>query len=93
MTKLESNFQRKVLEYLALKGCYAIKVVSASKNGVHDVVGCTNKGRFFSIELKREDGTNYASELQKWNVKLIESCGGIAFVADNLTEIENRLFT
>lgn len=42
----EQGIQKKILTYLDSIGAYSFKVLSANKNGVHDIVGCY-KGKFF----------------------------------------------
>lgn len=48
-----------------------------SKSGIPDIIACVN-GHFVAIEVKAENGQ--ASELQKRNIKLIESAKGNAYI-------------
>lgn len=49
-----------------------------TKSGVPDLLACVN-GRFVAIEVKAPNGS--PSELQKYNVKLINKCNGFAVIA------------
>ena len=74
-TKLsESAFQKKVLKWLStIDNCYVVKVVRANRSGVHDIILCY-KGRFASIELKKETGK--MSALQKIHAHEVRQAGG-----------------
>ena len=85
----EQKTQSKILEWLMEHGFYARKILKANKNGTPDILGCTPCGKFFAIEVKY--GCNTASELQKYNIKLIEQNKGIAFVAYDLQTVIARL--
>ena len=71
----ESAIQSKILEKLKKLGCYTVKVQSASKAGVPDILACY-KGKFLCIEVKTPNTKNNTSELQKLNLKQIKSSGG-----------------
>lgn len=48
-----------------------------SKAGIPDIIACVN-GTFVAIEVKGPNGK--PSELQKRNIRLINECGGIAYI-------------
>lgn len=85
----EQKVQKKILDWLDKEGFYTVKVISANKAGIPDIVGCTPKGRFFAIEVKY--GSNKTSKLQDWNLKRIREAGGIACVAYDL-ELVKEVF-
>ena len=76
----EQTLQKNIVKYLEDQGCYVVKVISASKAGVHDIIGCYN-GVFFSIEVKTPQTRNNVSKLQKYNVDLVHRAGGQSLVA------------
>jgi len=75
----EQQVQKKILQYLTRKGIYTIKVISASKRGVPDIIACY-KGKFIGIEVKK-DFSSKPTELQKKNLFEIKQAKGYAFVA------------
>lgn len=79
----EQDIQRKIIKYLESIGAYVVKVVSASKAGVPDILCCYN-GKFIGIEVKKPEAKNTVSELQKYNLAKIEACGGLSLVAWDL---------
>ncbi len=85
----EQQTQAKILEWLTENKFYARKIIRANKNGTPDILGCTPCGKFFAIEVKY--GSNTTDELQKYNLKLIEQCAGIAIVAYDLQTVIARL--
>lgn len=85
----EQKTQSKILTWLTEHGFYARKIIRANKSGTPDIMGCTPCGKFFAIEVKY--GSNTADELQKYNLQLINQCGGIGFVAYDLETVIARL--
>lgn len=85
----EQKLQTKILQWLKDNGFYALKVVTANRAGVLDIVGCTPTGRLFAIEVKW--GANKASPLQVYNIDEINRRGGIAFLAYDLSTVINHL--
>lgn len=86
----ESVVQSKILKELKLKGCYVVKVQSASKAGVPDIIGCY-KGKFLGIEVKTPETKDNVSELQKINLDMISKSGGFTRVMWDYKEVENLL--
>lgn len=73
----ESEFQKKVMDYLKKKGCYYVKIIVSNKKGTPDILGCF-KGFFFAIECKRK--YNKATDLQMRVKADIENNGGGALI-------------
>jgi Holliday junction resolvase len=86
----EQDIQRKILKYLESKHIYAVKVISASKAGVPDILCCFN-GRFIAIEVKTPNTKHNTSELQKHNISKIIGSGGKALVAWELKQVEELI--
>jgi len=85
----EQTIQANILKYLESIGAYSVKIISASRKGVPDITGCLPGGRFFAIEVKL--GNAKATPLQQYNIDLIHSAGGIAFVANNVNTVKEKL--
>jgi hypothetical protein len=76
----EKEFQRKVIKYLnTLPNTWFFKVWGGGfqRAGIPDLILCI-KGVFIAIELKGDDGK--PTELQKLNIKEINTAGGIGII-------------
>ena len=58
-------------------------------NGISDIVGVLNDGRFLAIEVKRPKGK--PTKAQQFFIDLVNEAGGLAFVARSLEEVEKVL--
>jgi len=77
----EQQIQKKIITMLEeTYDAYVVKVVSASKSGVPDILCCI-EGRFIAIEVKKPESKNNVSRLQEYNLCQIEQRGGISMVA------------
>ena len=86
----EQQIQKKIYDYLESEGCYVVKVVSASKSGVSDLIGCY-EGRFFAIEVKTPATRNNVSKLQEYNIDRVYEAGGQAIVKCDLDGLKEFL--
>jgi Holliday junction resolvase len=84
----ESKIQSKIIERLNSEKIYYVKVISASKAGIPDIIVCYN-GMFIGIEVKNEIGE--LSKLQEYNLKKIRESGGKTLVIDSYDEAKNIL--
>jgi len=87
----EQDIQKKFIRYIEDQGGYVVKVITASKAGVPDLLVCL-EGKFIGIEVKTPVTKGNASKLQEYNIALIEQAGGLAGVAwdmDSLVEVLN----
>lgn len=92
---LESVIQNEIKDYLKLMKCVIFKKhnVSPKKNwklsptdlGIADLIGCTRRGRFIAVEVKKPGGS--ASPEQIEFLADIKSRGGIAILADDLDQV------
>lgn len=75
----EKNFENKIKQYLKNNDYYFVKYFAnrMTKVGVPDILACVN-GSFLGIEVKSSTGK--PSELQIYNVKTINECGGFAVI-------------
>lgn len=88
----ESDFQKKVLEYLNAKGGHWIKihVSSFQSEGEPDIVGCY-KGLFVAFELKNPNGKGIVSKMQVYKINHIVENKGFAIATNDLGEIKFAL--
>lgn len=86
----EQQLQTKILKYLYAIGAYAVKVVSATRSGVPDII-CCYKGKFIAIEVKT--GNNKPSALQLANIDSIHKAEGFGLVAYSLEDVANFIST
>lgn len=82
----EQGYQAKVIKYLAEKGAYVVKTVSASKKGVPDVIACY-KGKFIAIEMKTPEKRHNTTPLQDYNIARVLKAGGYAMVVVHPEEL------
>ena len=86
---LEKDLQKKCIDYLHNKGAYTVKVISANKSGVPDILACVPTvitedmvgktfGIFVGAEIKNPNGKGITPSLQKRNIKQIKQAGGIS---------------
>lgn len=75
----EKQFETKIKKFLEQENCWYVKYFANAytPKGIPDLLCCVN-GFFLAIEVKAENGK--ATDLQKWNVDKIRSCGGKALI-------------
>ena len=96
----ETNIQKQILDYLHLKGYVAFKhrnvgiykrktdhyiPLSFGERGISDIIGCTKKGIFFAIEVKRPKGKLTLE--QREFLDRVNQKGGIGILADCLEQV------
>lgn len=84
----EQKIQSKILNLMKERGAYCIKVMTANRNGVPDIIACY-KGQFVAIEVKDKYGR--PTELQQANIRQIRTAQGYAIVAWSTDEVEHLL--
>jgi len=80
----EQQLQKKVIKYLQDKGAYVVKVISANRSGIPDLLACY-KGKFIALEIK---AGSKLTELQKYNIGNIALAGGIAAEVTDVKDVE-----
>lgn len=88
MSPTEQAIQHSMLKELKRRGHYAVKIISANRAGVPDIIACIN-GRFAGIEVKKPGGR--VSALQKHHLQEIEKAGGTHIVCYSLKEFKEWL--
>ena len=86
----EQDIQKKIIAYLEELGAYVVKVVSATKAGVPDLLVCY-EGKFIAIEVKTPETRNNVSALQSYNLSKIENVGGYSLVAWSVEMVKEFL--
>lgn len=90
----EKRYEQKIKKLLNNLGAYHVKQFGCgyTKAGVPDILACLN-GRFVAIEVKATKGR--PSELQLYNLRKIDACGGYAILAypDDFEALETLLRT
>jgi len=86
----EQAIQKKMIKYLESVDAYVVKIVSASKSGVPDILCCYDS-RFIGIEVKRPESKNNVSKLQEYNLKQIELSGGVQMVAWEVEQVKELI--
>ena len=87
----EQDIQTKIMDYITSIGGLPIKFNNIgiyAKAGVSDILACV-KGRFVAIEVKRPG--KKPSPLQENFINAINTIGGLAFWADNLQDVKDKL--
>ena len=86
----EQKIQKSIIKWLEAEGHYVVKVISASRAGVPDILACVN-GKFVAIEVKTPGTQNNISPLQAYNLDKINICGGHAIAAWSLEQVKEKL--
>ena len=88
---LEKEIQKRILAWLRKIG-FSVDVISSglyNRSGIGDIVGCTNTGKFFAVEVKR--GANKPSKLQvKW-LEEKKALGCLVYVANSVDNLKEQL--
>lgn len=84
----EQQLQSKIIKAILARGGYIVKVVTATKAGVPDILACY-EGVFYGIEVKV--GNNKASPLQLANLRQIKEAGGVGILAYHLSDVTDKL--
>lgn len=87
----EQQIQKSIINLLETKyNAYVVKIITASKSGVPDILACV-KGKFIAIEVKKPETKNNVSKLQEYNLKLIQEKGGSSLAAWNTVMVVDWL--
>ena len=86
----EQDYQAKIVKLIEARGGYVVKVITASKKGVPDIIACLD-GKFLAVEVKTPRTMNNVSPLQTHNLKKINDAGGYAMVAWSVDRVEELL--
>jgi len=84
----EQGIQRRILTELKRRGIYAVKIITANRNGVPDILCCVD-GTFVGIEVKTPTGR--VAPVQKAHQQWIKDAGGYSLVARSWNDVEEFL--
>lgn len=87
----ESKLQTKIQSYLKSLGYVVFKTLSSNRNGISDIIACSNEGRFVAIEVKAPGKLNNTSALQDHFIDSINNNNGVAFAADSMEIVTTKL--
>lgn len=91
MTKLESEIQSNIIEYMKAQGHYCVRVSMSNVSGVPDLFACVKpKGVFLAIEVK-EPLRGRVSCLQSLNLERVRDAGGVSCIATSVDDVINAL--
>ena len=90
--KNESQLVSQIKNYLKTKGAYCEKIFGGGfqSAGIPDIIACY-RGYFVAIEVKSPTGKGRASDIQKLKIRAIRESGGVAFITDNIEDVERVL--
>ena len=90
--KNESQLTSQIKNLLKSKGAYCEKIFGGGyqASGIPDILACY-RGYFVAIEVKSPTGKGRANDIQKLKIKAIRDAGGVAFITDNIEDVERVL--
>lgn len=90
--KNEGQLTSQIKNLLKSKGAYCEKIFGGGyqASGIPDIL-CCYRGYFLAIEVKSPTGKGRASDIQKLKIKAIRDAGGVAFITDNIEDVERIL--
>lgn len=86
----EQQIQRKIIELIEARGGYVVKVISASRSGVPDLLVCFD-GMFIGLEVKMPTTSTNVSKLQQYNLQKIIDSGGRSAVVWSVEQVDELL--
>ena len=84
----EQSIQRAIIKHLEKEGAYCVKVITANKAGVADIV-CCYRGLWVSLEVKTPKGI--VAPLQEYHQELVRKAGGIAGIVRSVDDVKSLL--
>ena len=90
--KNEGQLTSQIKTLLKVRGAYCEKIFGGGfqSSGIPDILACYH-GYFVAIEVKSPTGKGRASDIQKLKIKAIRDAGGVAFITDNIEDVERVL--
>lgn len=87
----EQYVQKKIIQALEQRNFWTCKTITCNKRGVSDILACAPTGKFVAIEVKAEGKLHTVSALQQYQMDAINKIGGVAFAADSVQMVEEKL--
>ena len=89
--KSEAWHQKKIAEYLELKGYFVLKLISTNKNGIPDLMGVHKNLPNVWCEVKKLDGK--PSKLQELRIKQLKAVGQFAIISYGYEQFRQQILT
>ena len=86
----EQQIQREIIKLIEARGGYVVKVISASRSGVPDLLVCW-EGNFIGLEVKMPTTRTNVSKLQSYNLQRIIESGGRSAVVWSTKQVDELL--
>ena len=86
----EQQIQRDIIKLIEARGGYVVKVISASRSGVPDLLVCW-EGHFIGLEVKMPTTRTNVSKLQSYNLQRIIESGGRSAVVWSTKQVDELL--
>jgi len=80
-----AKLQALTLKELKKRKFFVVNVMTASTNGVSDILACSPTGRFYALEIKGDGDT--LKPLQRYFLNEVNKRGGIAMVIKDLEQL------
>jgi hypothetical protein len=98
----EQGVQSKIIKKLEARGAYVVKVITATRSGVADILACVptvitedmvgqSVGIFSALEVKRPIKPSPLSKLQKYHLEKVRQAGGLSGVVHSVEETKKVL--
>lgn len=86
----EQQIQKKIIDLVEARGGYAVKVITASRSGIPDLLICFD-GMFIGLEVKMPSTRTNVSKLQQYNLQRIIDSGGRSAVVWSPEQVDELL--
>lgn len=86
----EQQIQKKIIDLVEARGGYAVKVITASRSGIPDLLICFD-GMFIGLEVKMPSTRTNVSKLQQYNLQKIIDSGGRSAVVWSPEQVDELL--
>ena len=87
----EQTLQKAIIKWLESQNAWIIKTIQVNRRGCPDILACLN-GKFIAIEVKAPGKLSTLTPLQEHQIAAINISGGLAFAADSLETVKQKIF-
>jgi hypothetical protein len=96
----EQQIQAAIIKELEKRGCYTVKIVTATKAGVSDILAChpveitsdmvgQTVGLFLSLEVKTPKGR--VAPLQEYHLDKVREAGGVGEIVRSVGDVRELI--
>ena len=86
----EQQIQSAIIKRIEARGGYIVKVITASRSGVPDLLVCW-EGNFIGFEVKMPTTRTNVSKLQQYNLQKVVESGGRSAVVWSVEQVDEIL--